>query len=45
MYLPQEAGGRGSTLRAKKLPGGVCWTLTDSKGKVQKIFSAAEKAL
>lgn len=45
MYLPVEAGGRGSSLSARKQRGGVCWTLMDRKGKTKAIFTVGGKVL
>ena len=45
LFLPVEAGGRGSTLGARKKNGGLQWTLTDRRGNVETIFTAGEKVM
>jgi hypothetical protein len=45
MFLPVEAGGRGSTLTVRKQPGGVRWTLTDRKGNAKMFFTANGKVM
>ncbi|MCW3491262.1 4Fe-4S dicluster domain-containing protein [Dethiobacter alkaliphilus] len=45
LFLPTEAGGRGSTLVGRKKTDGVQWTLTDRKGKTTRIFTAGKKVI